>query len=158
MPELRYRTPFSVSDLRQLNVPRPWGYGIADRTRFSELDPVGHVNNTAYLQWFETFRVHYFRDYGLAYSEPNGPTPVLRKVSVDFMAEMKLDEDYIVTGRTTTMRTTSLEMDYAIWSGGQCRTTGYALLVFLNPDGSRFSLTETQRATLRERDGTKDTR
>jgi acyl-CoA thioester hydrolase len=158
MPDFRYRTPLSKTDLRRLNISEPWTFGIADRTRFSELDPVGHVNNTAYLQWFETFRVHYFKDYGLAYSEPDAPTPVLRKVSVDFMAEMKLDEDYIVTGRTTSMRTTSLEMEYAIWSGGECRTTGYALLVFLNADGTRFSLTDTQRRVLHQRDNTKDTR
>jgi acyl-CoA thioester hydrolase len=137
MTQLPYHTPLLTDDLRALGIPEPWGYGMADRTRYSELDPMGHVNNTAYLQWFEAFRVQYLVDYGLAYTGLDSPAPVLRRISVDYMAEMKLREDYVITGRTTSVRTTSLEMEYAVWSGGACRTTGYALLVMLAPDGSR---------------------
>ena len=31
-----------------------WSFGMRDRVRFSELDPLNHVNNAAYLSWFET--------------------------------------------------------------------------------------------------------
>ena len=158
MHTLQYHKPLLTPELRGLNIPEPWTYGVADRTRFSELDPMGHINNVAYLQWFEAFRVHYLVDYGLAYNAAGSPAPVLRRVSVDYMAEMKIREDYVVTGRTTSMRTTSLEMEYAIWSGGECRTTGYALLVLLNPDGSRYALTDAQRQTLMQRDGAIDAR
>ena len=31
----------------------------------ARLDALGHVNNTAYLRWFETVRVGWFLEYGL---------------------------------------------------------------------------------------------
>jgi acyl-CoA thioester hydrolase len=158
MHKFQYHTPFSSTELRSFGIPEPWTYGVADRTRFSELDLMGHINNTAYLRWFEKFRMSYLLDYGLAYIGADSPAPVLRRVSVDYMAEMKIREDYIVTGRTTSIRTTSLEMEYAVWSGGECRTLGYALLVMLNPDGSRFAITAEQRQRLMDRDGAIDAR
>ena len=129
-----------------------------DRTRFSELDPVGHVNNTAYLQWFENFRVHYFADYGLAYAGPDSPVPVLRKIGVDYLAEMKLRENYIVTGRTQSVHNTSIQMEYAVWVDGQCRTTSTAVVVFLTKAGGRYQINDEQRATLMDRDGAIDGR
>ncbi len=157
MTQIPYHTPLPVSTLRDLGIPEPWTYGVADRTRFSELDPVGHVNNVAYLQWFEAFRVHYLVDYGIAYSGDDSPFPVLRRVEVDYRAEMNIREDYIVTGRTKSMRTTSMEMEYAVWSGGGLRATGSAVLVFLTKSG-RHTLTDQQRETLIARDGTIDAR
>ncbi|MEP5759735.1 MAG: acyl-CoA thioesterase [Litoreibacter sp.] len=158
MTKLRYHTPLLGPELRALAIPEPWSFGMADRTRFGELDTVGHVNNTAYLRWFEAFRVSYLIDYGLANTSADTPFPVLKKIGVEFIAEMNLHEDYIITGRTTTMRTTSAEMEYGVWSSdGELRATGYALLVFLTRHG-RYSLTDAQRATLVARDGTIDAR
>ena len=157
MTTFPYHTPLPIQTLRDLGIPEPWNYGIADRTRFCELDPVGHVNNVAYLQWFEAFRVHYLVDYGIAYNGDDSPFPVLRRVEVDYLAEMNLREDYVVTGRTKSMRTTSMEMEYAVWAGGQMRALGRAVLVFMTKTG-RHSLTDAQRATLVRRDGTVDAR
>ena len=158
MTNIPYHTALLAPQLRTLGIPMPWSFGLADRTRYSELDPVGHVNNVAYLQWFEAFRVHYLVDYGIAYSGDDSPFPVLRRVEVDYLAEMNLREDYVVTGRTKSMRNTSIEMEYAVWSDGALRTTGSAVLVFLTKNNGRFSLTDEQRETLRSRDGTIDAR
>ena len=42
-----------------------WPFGLKDIVRFSELDPLNHVNNAAYLSWFETTRIEYIMHYGL---------------------------------------------------------------------------------------------
>ena len=73
-----YLTPLGPDDLRAEGVPAPWTYGVKDRVRFGEIDALEHVNNTAYLRWFEQFRTLYFRDYGISDYGPDAPVLVLR--------------------------------------------------------------------------------
>jgi len=56
-----FLTPLDVAQLRASHIPEPWSYGIADRVRFGEIDVLGHVNNAAYLRWFENLRIQYLR-------------------------------------------------------------------------------------------------
>ena len=154
MTELSLHTFLDAQALRSSGIPEPWSVGMSDTVRFGELDILGHVNNTAYLQWFETFRVSYFQAYGIAdYLAGEVPRIVLRQVGVDFLAEMKLGDAYIVTGRTVEMRRTSFRMEYAVWSGGKLRATGWAIIVTLGQDGTKAPLADTMRAAFAERDG-----
>ncbi len=153
LTDIPYLTPLNEAALRSFGIPAPWSYGRADRTRFGELDALAHINNTAYLRWLETFRIHYFRDYGISSYGPDDPRIVLRRIEADYLAEMLLEEDYIVTGRTREIRTTSFTMDYAIFSGGTLRCTSSAVLVLLEADGTKRPLSPDIRQTLIARDG-----
>ncbi|PTX56065.1 acyl-CoA thioester hydrolase [Litoreibacter ponti] len=156
MTALPYHTPLDTPTLRGLGIPEPWGYGVADRTRFGELDALAHVSNVAYLRWFEAFRVHYLRDYGMtSYATADSPRMVLRRVEVDYLQEMKLSEDYITTGRTASVRRSSCVMNYAIWSQ-TLRATGSAVLVFLKNDGSKRPIPEDLRHAMITRDGAEE--
>ncbi|EPX78927.1 acyl-CoA thioesterase [Litoreibacter arenae] len=156
MTDIPYHTPLDADALRALDIPEPWSFGVADRTRFSELDPLGHINNAAYLGWFESFRIQYMQSYGIAYTGGDAPQLVLRQVQVDYLAEMKLAEDYIVTGRATVLRNSSFRMDYAVWSGGKLRTTSHAIIVLLNADGTKRPMSAGMRNLLKTRDGAVD--
>lgn len=154
MTELSLHPFLDAAALRARDIPAPWTVGMADTVRFGELDILGHVNNTAYLQWFETFRVSYFQAYGIAdYLAGEVPRIVLRQVGVDFLAEMKLGDSYTVTGRTVEMRRTSFRMEYGVWSGGTLRATGWAIIVTLDDGGTKTPLSEAMRATFTDRDG-----
>lgn len=144
MSSLPYHTPLGTDRLRALDIPAPWTFGLADRVRFAELDAIGHVNHTAYLRWFESFRLPFLAarhvtDYG-----PTSPRLVLKQVTCDYMAEMGVGEDYIVTGRTSAFRTTSFTMEFAVWRLGQAveqTAGGRAIVVLLNrahPGGIRY--------------------
>ncbi|MEO1796469.1 MAG: thioesterase family protein [Pseudomonadota bacterium] len=149
-----FQTPLLSPDLRDLGIPEPWSFGLSDRVRFGELDILAHVNNTAYLRWFENFRITYFQTYGIAdYKGGEVPRIVLRQIGVDFLAEMTLGEGYIVTGRTASMRNTSFRMEYAVWADGGIRATGWAILVLLNQQGEKIPLSNEIRETLKARDG-----
>ncbi|MEL6509174.1 MAG: thioesterase family protein [Pseudomonadota bacterium] len=153
-----YLTPLGPDDLRAEGVPAPWTYGVKDRVRFGEIDALEHVNNTAYLRWFEQFRTLYFRDYGISDYGPDAPVMVLRKVEVDYLAELKFNEDYIVVGRSTQMRRSSWIMEYAVYSAGSLRTSSKAVLVLLAQDGSgKIAIPEDVRLTLKTRDNTLET-
>ena len=133
-----YLTPLSPDQQRAFGVPDPWPLAIADRVRFSELDPLNHVNNVAYLIWFETARVAYFKHVGISRYKDEAVEPriVIRRGEMDWLQEMRADEDYVLLSRTVGFRNTSFTMQQEIWSGGTKRAAFTCVIVLLQPDGS----------------------
>jgi acyl-CoA thioester hydrolase len=127
---------------------------MADRVRFGEIDVLGHVNNAAYLRWFENLRIHYFQDYGVADYDGAPPKIVLRNIALDFKAEVKMNDVYVLTGRTVEMRSSSFTMQYGVYVGGNLTTTGNAVIVNLNADNTKRPLSAKLRTTFALRDQT----
>ncbi|MEM7470210.1 MAG: thioesterase family protein [Pseudomonadota bacterium] len=151
---MKYHTPLDPAELRAFNIPEPWNYGTADRVRFGEIDALNHVNHTAYLRWFETFRINYFRDYGISNYGPDSPRIVLKSVAAEFIKEMIVAQDYVVTGRTLSFRNVSWVMEYCVWTDQGLQATGSSVLVQLDPEtGAKLPLSEAVRETLIARDG-----
>ncbi len=75
MTDIPYLTPLSPDQQRAIGVTEPWPLALADRVRFAELDPLNHVNNVAYLIWFETARVTYFKRVGISTYADNAVEP-----------------------------------------------------------------------------------
>lgn len=152
-----YHTPLPADVLRPLGIPAPWTFGLADRVRFGELDAIGHVNHTAYLRWYESFRLPFLQirqvtDYG-----PTSPRLVLKEVQCSYLAEMGMGEDYVITGRVSRFRTTSFTMEFACWRLGdivECTSEGSAIVVLLNQGApGRYPIPEAGRATFVAEDG-----
>lgn len=151
---MKYLTPLTIDILRDFGIPSPWCFGTADRVRFGEIDALNHVNHTAYLRWFETFRITYFRDYGLSDYGPDSPRIVLKSIAAEFIKEMTVGQDYIITGRTISFRNTSWVMEYGVWTDQGLQATGQSVLVQLKRDGSaKLPLSNEVRDTLIRRDG-----
>lgn len=148
----KYHGPLSIDELRDQQIPAPWNYGIRYRTTFGEIDMQGHISNVTYLRWFETLRMSYLRDFGWPeYATPNATPMVLRRVEVDFLKEINLSEDIIVTGRTVSVGNSSCVMNYAVWADG-LRSTGSAVLVFLDASGAKSDLPGHLRKFITEKD------
>ena len=148
-----FLTPLDAAQLRAADVPEPWSFGMADRVRFGEIDVLGHVNNAAYLRWFENLRIHYFRDYGVAEYDGKPPKIVLKNIGLDFISEVKLHDNYILTGRTVEVRNTSFTMHYGVFVRGMLTTTGHAVIVNLNDDNTKRPLSNDLRETFVTREG-----
>ena len=154
MTQPPFLTPLNAAALRTLGIPEPWTYGQADRVRFYEIDALGHVNNTAYLRWFETVRVGWFSDRGVSDYTEADPSLVLRGVTCDYLAPMFLNDAYVVTARCRSFRRSSFVKDYAVWSGGALKATGTAVVVMTDAGGTRkVPLPDRVRARLAEADG-----
>ncbi|MEL6570437.1 MAG: thioesterase family protein [Pseudomonadota bacterium] len=149
--DLPFLTPLSTEQLRDAGVQPPWTFGMADRVRFGEIDVLGHVNNAVYLRWFENLRIRYFEAYGADVSAR--PKLVLRNIGLDFKAEVKLGDDYILTGRTVELRRTSFTMHYAVHVDGNITTSGHAVIVFLTSDNHKLPIPDDWRSKLIEVDG-----
>lgn len=150
----RYIDFLERDDLRAAGIPEPWTLGRADRVRYHEIDALNHVNNTSYATWFETFRVAYLARYKLAYSGEASPVTVVKRMCLDYRKPLFLDQDYVVTGRTASLRRTSFVMDYAVFTEGELAATGDALMVLLEADGeTRRAIPEDLRRRMIEEDG-----
>lgn len=148
-----FLTPLGPSELRDARIPEPWTFGMADRVRYSEIDALNHVNNVAYLRWYETLRVQYLDHYGIFdHAGPNAKF-VVKTVSLDYKAEVARGAEYINVTRTVSIRNTSWTMQYATYVDGTLTTTGDCVAVLLNADNSKRPLSDAMRQTLTDRDG-----
>lgn len=155
--ELKYLTPLTEQEQLALGLDQAKPLALADRVRFSELDILRHVNNKAYLGWFETARVSYFDMFCAQHFEGMAPPRnVLRNANVHYVQEMVLDEPYVTTARVTGFRNTSYVMEQQIWSG-TLRATLEAVMVLRTPDGSAgYPLPDSLKQQFIAQDGAKE--
>jgi acyl-CoA thioester hydrolase len=148
-----FLTPLHTDDLRAAGIPEPWSFGMADKVRFGEIDALQHVNNAVYLKWFENLRILYFADRDAWTIDGKRPKVVLRNLGLDYRSEIKLTDEYILTGRVTKLGTSSFTMEYAVWVQGRLTTTSHAVMVMLNNDNSKRALPDQIRQMFIEQDG-----
>jgi len=155
--DVPYLTPLNAEMLATCGVPAEWRFGLADRVRFDELDALAHVNNKAYLSWFEVVRVKYLSEYGFTtFKEASNYDAVLKQQDCSYHAPMFLDESYLVTARTVSFRNTSCRMEYGVFAP-DLRAQGSALLVFVDRDtGAKVRIPDELREVLATRDGAVD--
>ncbi|REC56650.1 acyl-CoA thioesterase [Rhodosalinus sediminis] len=150
---LRYHTPLSPEEQTAAGLPAPWPFAIADRVRWGELDQLGHVNNAAYMVWFETARIRYFAERGVVGPEA-GHVTVIRRGEIDWLAEMRGEPDYVVTVRCTEIRRTSFTLESELWSEGRCTARFRCVIVLIAADRSgKVALPEALRRRFIEADG-----
>ena len=135
---LPFLTPLSEDQQRAAGISEPGTLAMADQVRFSEIDALNHVNNVAYLVWFESLRVAWFRHIGLTtYEDPvTDPRIVIRRGEIDWLAEVRAHQTYIVTCRCLSFRTTSFTLDQGVWVEGRLCARLRSVVVLLHPDGS----------------------
>ncbi|TDK50701.1 acyl-CoA thioesterase [Antarcticimicrobium luteum] len=153
--DLRYLTPLTPEEQTAHGLSAPQPMAMADRVRFSELDNQNHVNNKAYVDWFERVRIEHLNRTIVPHFAP-GPAPrvALHSATVRYHKEMLADEAYIATARVAAFRTSSFTLEQQIWSG-DLRASLLGILVMLRPDGSgaRYPLPETLCAYLIKEEG-----
>ena len=80
--------------------------------RFSDLDPMGHVNNAVYLTWIENARIEFLRTLG-AFDNPDTTemAMILARVEVDFRAPLGFGDEIEVGVRTARLGTKSFDLE-----------------------------------------------
>ncbi|KPP89413.1 MAG: acyl-CoA thioester hydrolase [Rhodobacteraceae bacterium HLUCCA08] len=138
--DIPYLTPLPVDMLRRLGIPSDWNFGLADRVRFSELDALGHVNNAAYLSWFENVRLPYLAQARVTDYGPSAPRLVIAELGVRYLKEMLRGEVYVLTARTASYRNSSFQTDYAVFritdSTAELTCSSRAAIVLRSRDGT----------------------
>jgi acyl-CoA thioester hydrolase len=113
--------------------------------RYSDLDPYGHVNNAAYLEFFEEIRIAYWRVLaGLVGIEEleSGDVPgaryVIAETTVRYKAPIFLDDALHGAANIPTIGNRSYAMTFELrtgesFEGGTLVAEGYAAQVFFDP-------------------------
>lgn len=95
--------------------------------RYSDLDPVGHVNNNAYGQLVENARTLLFDDaqkiYGVNNKELQNKDWVIRKLEFDFLKELRYPGEVDVGIAITRFGNSSMIVHHGVFSKDYCAAT-----------------------------------
>ena len=113
--------------------------------RYNDLDPYGHVNNAAYLEFFEEVRIAYWRALAalvgieeLEAGDVPGARYVIAETTVRFKAPISLDDTLHGAATVPTVGNRSYAMDFerrtgATFDDGLVVAEGSAAHVFFDP-------------------------
>ncbi len=132
-------------------------FSIDVRVRFSDMDSLGHVNNAAYISYFEEGRVHYFRKL---FDLPWQDTSTLGLIVLDMHCTYKSPAFYGEILRVYTkvnwLKNKSFEMSYLIIDTDTRRTVAEGSSVLVAYDYSTrttMEIADNVRAKISEFEG-----
>jgi len=106
-----------------VRIPVAWG----------DMDAFQHVNNTAYLRWFETARIEWLTKVGFA--EAGGAGPILARTEIDYRLPVVWPDTVEVTIGVASVGSSSVRLGYRITSekhGDGVVATGATVVVLFN--------------------------
>lgn len=101
-----------------------------DIIRFADLDILGHVNNVAYMVFFETGRVAFLEQL----SEPphdreHGPVFVLAHVAADYLAELYYPGTVDIGTSLRQVGHSAFHLGHGIFHDGRCSAIATSVMV-----------------------------
>ena len=102
------------------------------QVRFSDIDVMGHVNNAVYLNYFETSRMHYFKQILGVNWDWNADGIILLRNEVNYLKPLLLQDEPIITISVVKIGTKSFDLGYELKVGDVIYTQGKTTLVCFN--------------------------
>lgn len=104
--------------------------------RYSDLDPVGHVNNNAYGQLMENARTLLFDDAhkisGVNNKELQTKDWVIRRLEFDFLKELRYPGEVDVGIAITRFGNSSMIVHHGVFSKDYCAATAMGVSVYFD--------------------------
>ncbi len=102
-----------------------------DIIRFADLDILGHVNNVAYMVYFETGRVAFLEQLGglPPRDREHQPTFVLARVAADYIEELYYPGTVDIGTAVRYVGTSSFHLGHGIFRDGRCKAIATSVLV-----------------------------
>lgn len=118
--------------------------------RFSDQDPLAHVNNVAITAFLESGRVGFFNQV-LDCPQMLARGLVLAKLTVDYLAEITYPGDVEVGARLASLGERSVATHYAIFQDERCCVVSESVNVFFDPATRRSTRPPAQIRTALDR-------
>lgn len=119
------------------------------QVRFSDLDVLGHVNNTVYFSYFEMTRVHYFQELLGKKWDWNKFGVILARNEIDYKKSVLLYDQPEIHMKTEFIGSKSFGLMYDLKVNGETYATGKSVMVCFDatiqstipvPESMRLSL------------------
>lgn len=139
-------------------VEEGWPFAYVDRVRFGDLDAMRHLNNVAFLQFFESARIAYITTVIPSHrpAEPEGDWGLIfAECHINYRAPAFFDEEIRTHVRPSHLRRSSVRMEFRMESvaDGRLLAEGWGALVGYDYDaGAPCPLPDVLVSAL-ERDG-----
>ena len=121
-----------------------------ENLRFADLDAHGHVNNVAFLVFFENVRVRFVLDRLRAVPALAGLEVVAARLEIDYRRQMFYPGSVRAGARLIEIRRSAVVIGQAIFDqGGACAATGKVVLVSIDrASGKSRPIPDAARAAL----------
>jgi acyl-CoA thioester hydrolase len=108
-----------------------WAFEHTDRVRYGDLDTMRHLNNVAFVQFFESARVAFMHDL-FPEHDPTDPAAfpvVLAEVHLAYRAPGYLDDDIRTSVRPADLQRSSFRVEFEMRAGERLLAEGYGVYV-----------------------------
>lgn len=131
--------PFVETDLETWS--KSFNFSTSIRTRFSETDAFGHINNVSYFTYFEQARVEYFDSLKIfeylgidIFDRDSDYIVVTANLECHYLAQLYYGQDVEVYVKTSSIGRTSFELQYCLLEKerGLIAAIGRGSVVYIN--------------------------
>jgi acyl-CoA thioester hydrolase len=107
------------------------------RVRYPEVDAMGYLHHSRYLQYFEMGRVELLRDAGFSYAdlEKQGIFFVVVKAEIKYKSPARYDEQLQLTTRVTRQTFVRYDHSYELKRDGKLLAEGTTTIACVGRDG-----------------------
>jgi acyl-CoA thioester hydrolase len=120
---------------------------ITIRVRYPEVDGMGYLHHSRFLQYFEMGRVELLRSMGVAYAdlERDGVFFVVVKAAVNFKAPARYDDELTLTTRVTKQTHVRFDHAYELRRGNILLADGTTTIACVDRQGQLIQIPESLR-------------
>ena len=120
----------------------PPEHTIAIRVRYPEVDGMGYLHHSRYLQYFEMGRVELLRSLGHSYAEmeKQGIFFVVVKAEIKYRAPAKYDDELTLVTRIVKQTHVSYDHTYELRRGGMLLAEGKTTIACVDRSGQLIQI------------------
>ncbi len=122
----------------------PLEYTHTLRVRYPEVDAMGFVHHSRYLQYFELARVELLRSLGVSYAdlEKDGILFVVVKAAVNYRTPARYDEELAITTKVTKQTHVRYDHAYEVKRGNVLICDGTTTIACVDREGKLREIPE----------------
>ena len=125
-----------ISEAVDLTSADSFQHWVRDSIRFADLDTLGHVNNVAFVTYFESGRVRFMSDYGIPVDSQDVVWMAV-KLTVEYKAQMNWPGNVDIGTCVSKIGRTSLVVGAGLFIDGHCTSTSECVMVLVDNKSGR---------------------
>jgi acyl-CoA thioester hydrolase len=126
-------------------MPSAAEHTIAIRVRYPEVDAMGYLHHSRYLQYFEIGRVELLRSLGVSYAdlEQQGIFFVVTRAEVRYRSPAKYDQELTLTTRVARRTSVRFDHEYTLRHGETLVAEAATTIACVGRDGQVIAIPDS---------------